>query len=259
VEIENHFKNRTIPKVLFRVILNYSIMKKLILCFVISLMLTKVINAQKLPTFDADLGKKSIFGQEIRIPYMDVISYFGYIKEGSVPDEERGGKKYYYLYLWIPVASPEIGIRMVSPIPSHLSTGKEDFIMEDYTANFNERKKYFDTWISLERADLVIDDSNFVSNAKNANWRMYSQNDDSGELPAQPSGSKYNSLMRISSEVSNPSKALVMGLYRIGFTTYKTGEVQGSFIAQIGSPIKLPGTLIAKDLESLKKALDSKK
>lgn len=233
-------------------------MKKLIFILLLSMFFIKGINAQKLPTFDADLGKKSVFGQEIRIPYLDVISYFGYIKEGSVPDEERGGKKYYYLYLWIPVAAPEIGIRMVSPIPSHLSPGKEDFVMEDYTANFNERKKYFDTWISFERADLVMNDSNFVANAKTANWRMYAQNDDTGDLPAQPSGSKYNSQMRISSETSNPSKSLVMGLYRIGFTTFKTGEVQGSFIAQIGAVVKLPGIKIAKDLESLKVAMDGK-
>ena len=83
---------------------------------------------------------------------------------------------------------------------------------------------------------------------------MYDSNDDSGELPAQPSGSKYNSLMRITSEVSNPLKALVAGLYRIGFTTYKTGEVQGSFIAQVGAPVKLPCVKIAKTLDELTKA-----
>ena len=75
-------------------------MKKLVFFFAISLFLINGINAQKLPTFDADLGKKSVFGHEIRIPYLSVFSYFGYIKSGSTPDEERGGKKYYYLYLW---------------------------------------------------------------------------------------------------------------------------------------------------------------
>ena len=51
--------------------------------------------------------------------------------------------------------------------------------------------------------------------------------------------------MRITSDPSNPEKSLVMGLYRIGFTTYKTGEVQGSFLAQLGAPIKLPGVSVA--------------
>ena len=55
-------------------------------------------------------------GKEIRVPYSDVISYYGYIKPGAKPDEERGGKKYYYLYVWIPAVAPELGIRMVSPV-----------------------------------------------------------------------------------------------------------------------------------------------
>ncbi|MCX6162112.1 MAG: LipL32 family surface lipoprotein [Ignavibacteriae bacterium] len=233
-------------------------MKKLIFFFAIFLFLFKGINAQKLPAFDADLGKTTVLGHDIRIPYTYVLSYFGYIKPSSEPDEERNGKKYYYLYVWIPVAAPEIGIRMISPIPKNLSPGKNDYQMDEYSANFNERKTYFDTWISFERADGVFNDTDFVSKAKNATWTMYAQNDDSGELPAQPSGKEYNSLMRITSETSNPEKAIVMGLYRIGFTSFKTGEVQGSFIAQIGAPLKLPGTYIAKYLESLKIAMDSK-
>lgn len=64
--------------------------------------------------------------------------------------------------------------------------------------------------------------------------------------------------MRITSEVSNPAKALVMGLYRIGFTTYKVGEVQGSFVAQVGAPVKLPGVKIAKTLDDLAKATSAK-
>jgi hypothetical protein len=233
-------------------------MKKIIFLLAVSLFFIKGINAQKLPTFDADLGKKSVFGQEIRIPYLDVISYFGYIKPGSTPDEERGGKKYYYLYLWIPAASPEIGIRMVSPVPKDLKPEKLDYVMDEYTENSSDKTSYFDTWISFERSDVFLNDSNFVENVKNGNWNLYGQNDDSGELPAQPSGHKYNSLMRITSDASNPTKSLVKGLYRIGFTTFKTGEVKGSFIAQIGAVVKIPGTIITRTLEGMKAILDSK-
>lgn len=70
-------------------------------------------------------------------------------------------------------------------------------------------------------------------------------------MPAQPSVSRYNSLMRISGDTSNPTKSIVMGLHRIEFTTYKTGEVEGSFLAQIGAPIKLPGVAIAHKIENL--------
>ena len=80
---------------------------------------------------------------------------------------------------------------------------------------------------------------------------MIEQNDDSGEMPAQPSGSKYNSLMRITSDAGNPTKSLVAGLYRIGFTTYKVGEVNGGFLAQIGAPVKLPGVIVAESLDKM--------
>jgi hypothetical protein len=233
-------------------------MKKIIFLLALSLFFIKGINAQSLPTFDADFGKKTVFGQEIRIPYTDVISYFGYIKSGSTPDEERGGKKYYYLYLWIPVASPEIGIRMVSPVPKDMKPEKLDYVMDDYTANSSDSKSYFDTWISFERSSVLLNDSGFVENVNNGSWTLLGQNDDSGELPKQPSGKKYNSLMRITSDVNNPTKSLVKGLYRIGFTTFKTGDVQGSFIAQIGSVVKIPGVVITKTLEGMKTILDSK-
>ena len=59
---------------------------------------------------------------------------------------------------------------------------------------------------------------------------------------------------------ANANQPLVAGLYRISFTTYKPGEVQGSFIAQVGAPIKLPGTVMAKDQDALIKAIaDSNK
>jgi hypothetical protein len=57
--------------------------------------------------------------------------------------------------------------------------------------------------------------------------------------------------MRVTSDVSDPLKALTMGLYRIGFTTYKKGEVQGSFLAQVGAPVKLPGSAISATLDGL--------
>jgi predicted amino acid dehydrogenase len=69
-------------------------MKKIITIFgVILLSIIAInLNAQDLDKFKADLGKKAVLGKEIRVPYTDVISYYGYIKPGAKPDEERGGK-----------------------------------------------------------------------------------------------------------------------------------------------------------------------
>jgi hypothetical protein len=210
------------------------------------------LNAQKLGKFGADMGKKSLMGKEIRVPYTDVSSYYGYVKPGAVPDEKKNGKNFYYLYIWIPAVAPELGIRMISPIPEGMAPGSTDFVSPNYKGNESDTKNYFDTWITLERANEVMA-SKDIMKGKTSSWMSYGVNDDSGEMPAQPSGSKYNSLMRVTSEMGNPTKALVVGLYRIGFTTYKTGDVVGSFLAQVGAPVKLPGVVVASSLEELMK------
>ncbi|WP_396150220.1 LipL32 family surface lipoprotein [Flavobacterium sp.] len=226
-------------------------MKKNVLAAIICLSFAINATAQKLDKFGADLGKKSLMGKEVRVPYTDLSSYFGFVKPGTAPDEVVNGKKMYYVYVWIPVAAPEIGIRMISPVPEGTKTTDKDIVSADYTANAADTKSYFDTWISFERAESVLRLEDVATKAKTTKWISIEQNDDSSEMPAQPSGSKYNSLMRITSDTSNPTKSLVMGLYRIGFTTYKRGEVTGSFLAQIGAPIKLPGVQIAAKPEQI--------
>lgn len=229
-------------------------MKKVFITALICFGIGATTNAQKLDKFGADMGKKSVMGKDVRVPYTDVASYFGYVKPGAAPDETKGGKKYYYLYIWIPAVAPEIGVRMISPIPEGTKPASTDFVAPSYAGNEGDTKNFFDTWITLERAEGIVKPED-VAKGKSSKWNTYDSNDDSGEMPAQPSGSKYNSLMRVTSEVSNPLKALVVGLYRIGFTTYKTGEVQGSFLAQVGAPVKLPGVVIASNLEELEKLI----
>ena len=226
-------------------------MKKNVFAGLVCLVLGLTVTAQKLDKFGADMAKKSVMGKEIRVPYTDMSSYFGYIKPGAAPDEVKDGKKMYYVYVWIPLAAPELGVRMISPAPDSVKPTETDYQTDDYKANASDTKSFFDTWITLERAEGIVKIEDCASKAKGAKWNKIDSNDDSGEMPAQPSGSKYNSLMRITSDTSNPMKSLTMGLYRIGFTTYKKGEVQGSFLAQIGAPIKLPGVAIAASADKL--------
>ena len=214
---------------------------------------TTQIQAQEIGKFKADLGKKSVMGKDIRIPYTEVTTYYGFIQKGAKPDETRGGKNYYYLYLWIPAVSPEIGIRMVSPVPGDMTPGEKDIVSATYNANKDDKTSYFDTWISLEKAENIVSLDLVKSKGSSAKWNVIDQNDDNSELPAQPSGRKYNSQMRIKSEVGNPLKALTVGLYRIGFTTYKTGDVVGSFVAQIGAPVALPGVKLSNNITDLTK------
>ncbi len=226
-----------------------TIMLASIMC--LALMFTVNVSAQKLGKFGSSIEKK-MGPKTIKVPYTDVISYLGYASPGQ-EDEVKDGKKFYYIYVWIPLAAPELGVRMMSPVPAKYKN-KKAIQSEQYTKN-NSSKDYFDTYITLERSDIISVDKISEEGVKKANWVVFERNDDSGEMPKQPSGSSYNSLLRYKSEVSNPAKALVAGLYRVGFTTYKRGEVNGTFLAEVAAPVKLPGVAMAKTIDELLKLI----
>lgn len=207
--------------------------------------------AQKLKKFGG-LTQKKIGPKTFRLPYTDTVSYLGYAAPGN-EDEVKNGKKFYYIYVWIPAVAPELGVRMMSPVGK--TKIKKNVTKSDaYTQN-KDSKDYFDTYITLERSDIITKSSISEDGVKNADWTILARNDDSSEMPKQPRGSSYNSLLRYKSEISNPLKALTVGLYRIGFTTYKRGEVKGTFVAQVAAPIKIPGVVMAKTIAELKKGL----
>ncbi|WP_434036022.1 Lipl32 family lipoprotein [Formosa sp. 4Alg 33] len=206
--------------------------------------------AQKLKKFGSSIEKK-VGPKTIQVPYTDVISYLGYAAAGN-EDEVVDGKKFYYIYLWIPAVAPELGVRMLSPVAK---TKVKDAIESAAYQDNASSSDYFDTYITLERSTIFTKEEISEEAVKSATWTKLASNDDSTEMPKQPSGSSYNSLLRYQSEVGNPTKALTVGLYRIGFTTYKTGEVNGTFLAEVAAPVKLPGVVMAKTIEELKKGL----
>ena len=230
-------------------------MRKLISIFLILALSGISIFAAKLPSFTSDtLPKKSFMGKTVGVPYTSLVTYFGYIKPGSKPDAVINKKKIYFIYVWIPAVAPELGIRMISPASSitpALRPKKKDFVSPLWEEGQKDTESYFDTWVSLERATSIKKAADIKTKLSKTKWVRLGANDDSSELFAQPSGSKYNSVLRIVSQPSNPTKALTKGLYRIGFTTFKRGEVKGTFIAQVGAPIKLPGVIIEKDKKKL--------
>ncbi len=202
------------------------------------------VNAQKLKGFGSSIEKK-VGPVTKRVPYLDVISYLGHASPGT-ESEVKDGKKFYYIYLWIPAVAPELGLRMMSPAGS--AKVKNPIIGDGYDANKGS-DDFFDTYITLERSSIFTKDG--ISGYADATWTTLAKNDDSSEMPKQPSKRKYNSLLRYKSKTGDPLKALTKGLYRIGFTSYKKGEVNGTFLAQIGAPIKLPGVVMATTIEGL--------
>lgn len=219
-------------------------MKVLKILLVFALTTPLISKAQKLKSFESSI-EKTLGPITKKIPYTSVTSYLGYASSGT-EDEIKDGKKFYYLYVWIPLVAPEIGVRMVSPANSFKN--KKAIIGSTYSENKNS-KEFFDTYITLEKSNITSKDK-FSDTAK-ATWTTLAYNDDSSELPKQPNGSAYNSLLRYTSTTDHPTKALTRGLYRIGFTTYKTGEVNGTFLAQLGAPLKLPGVIVARSIEEL--------
>ncbi|MDW7690999.1 Lipl32 family lipoprotein [Flammeovirgaceae bacterium SG7u.111] len=206
--------------------------------------------AQKLGSFGSSVTKK-VGPKTIAVPYTDVVTYLGHAAPGN-EDEVKDGKKFYYIYVWVPAVAPELGIRMMSPVGK--TKIKNPIESEGYLAN-KDSKDYFDTYITLERSTIVSKDGITEEGVANATWYTLARNDDSSEMPKNPGGSSYNSLLRYESEVSDPTKALTVGLYRIGFTTYKKGEVNGTFLAEVAAPIKLPGVGVAKTLDELLKQI----
>lgn len=213
-----------------------------------------------MPKFGAEMGAKSVpVVGTVRVPYTSMVSYYGYVKPGAAPDATVDGKKMYYLYVWIPLVAPELGIRMMSPSPAGMKPSEKDFVGKNWADAEKDPQSYFDTWISWERSATVLSEADIATKGKTGAWLKFDSNDDSSELPAQPSGNRYNSVLRIVSNTSDPLKSLVRGLYRIGFTTYKTGEVKGSFLAQVGAPIAIPGVVIGSSLEEVMQKATAKK
>ncbi len=208
-------------------------------------------DAQKIGTFGSSVTE-SAGPVTIHIPYHDVISYLGYVSKGT-EDEIRNGKKFYYLYVWIPAYAPELGVRMMSPA----NNVKVDnpIVSKAYEEN-KSSKDFFDTYITLERSDIFHPEDVTEENVKNADWIILDSDDDSREMPKQPNHKRYNSLLRYGNLNGSADEALIVGLYRIGFTSYKKGDVKGTFLAQIGSPVKLDGVAIAKTIEELRKQMN---
>jgi hypothetical protein len=232
----------------------------LVMAGALALCVSSCVSSGGMPTFGAEMGAKSapVVGT-IRVPYTSMVNYYGYVKPGSPADATVDGKKMYYLYVWVPLVAPEIGIRMVSPAPKGSKPKETDFVSPTWAEGQSDTTSYFDTWISWERSATVLSEADIVSKGKSGSWLKFDSNDDSSELPANPGGHKYNSVLRIVSSPSDPLKSLVRGLYRIGFTTYKVGEVKGSFLAQVGAPINIPGVVIGSSLEEVMAKATAKK
>lgn len=185
---------------------------------------------------------EGVAGLEARLPYAEYVNYFGYVDSNMKSQGKYKDKDAYYLYAWVPAAIDEIGISMISPAFS--APSGDDFVDQNFEKNGID-DKFFDTYIVLERMN-IIDNTKIAQGGRPI--QTLGENDDSAELPKNPGGSSYNSLLRKTSSLTNPQDALVRGVYRITFTSFR-GDVEGSYEATIGTNV--PGVKIAASLEEL--------
>ena len=194
-------------------------------------------------------NSKSVAGIEARVPYTNYTNYYGYVDKKSKPQGKYKGKDAYYLYAWVPAAVDEIGVSMVSPAANKPTD--TDFVNASYTElHESNPNKFFDTYLVLDRLD-IMDTAKIKKGGKSLQTLTY--NDDSSELPTNPDGRSYNSLLRQVSDINNPTKALVRGVYRVSFTSFRSA-IEGSFEATIGTNI--PGVKVASSLEELHKLVN---
>ncbi len=226
--------------------MDLSIVKKAALGLTVAVSLTACMSTG--PALKSSISE-GVAGMEVNLPYANYSNYFGYVDQAAKPDGKYKGKDAYYLYAWVPAAVDEIGVSMVSPAMGQPT--EDDFVGNNYKESFEKSPEtFFDTYIVLDRLD-IIDSAKIKKGGKSLQTLTY--NDDSSELPNNPGGQSYNSLLRQTSDINNPSKALVRGVYRISFTSFRSA-IEGSFEATVGTNI--PGVKIAPSLEELHKLVN---
>ncbi|MDH7444933.1 LipL32 family surface lipoprotein [Aquimarina sp. 2201CG14-23] len=221
--------------------------KLLLLTILITIVSIHNIKAQKLKKFKSTIVKK-IGPKEINVPYLHMTSYLEYV-DGSNEDAVVEGLKNYYVYIWIPAATTEIGVRMKSPVGK--TKIKNAIASADYQNNSGS-KDPIDQFISLQRSDIKNPEAIDENSIQNANWtEMYPNAMDTNITDDDDTTEES----RFISKTDDPLNVLSRGLYRISFQTYNHEGVKGTFLGQIGFPIKLPGVVISRNIEDLKREL----
>lgn len=208
--------------------------------------LNKLTSGGGLPDLTSSVTKSLGF-TKVSVPYANSVNYFGYIDGDVKPDAQINGKDAYFIYMWVPGALDELGVRMISPVGDLAEPEKGDFVQDNFSAKFkSDDDTWFDTWLRVERMD-VVDPASIAQGGKVI--QVLDEDDDGDDTYEEKRHSQYNSLVRIQTEVGSPTKALVRGLYRISLTTFKKGKVEGSFVATVGTNI--PGVKLATSLAEL--------
>ncbi len=171
-------------------------------------------------------------------PYIGTVSYFGYFEDGNLADDTSANQNKYYFYFSLPQSTNEIGARALSPIPTTIMPSRGDQVAMNYFENETNKSDFFDPVIMLEKC--VNDESG------KGVWVQLGINDNSEELPAQPTGERNNALIRVSSDSVDVSKMLVPGVYRIVVKDKFDRPAVGGCFLQVGTTCRVSGLWLYK-------------
>jgi len=197
----------------------------------------------------AERPRPTVFPSSGKQPYASTVQYFGYLPSGASPDTAQGEEAAHSLYVWLPNATTELGVRVVSPVVGWTTRQEGDFADPGFDAHATDPTG-FDPQVRLERCLHAMNPEDLQSRCEE--WALLGENDDSQELPPQgEKGPRSNALLRVTSDPDEPLRALIRGLYRVSLWAGKAGTPAGTWWLQLGSAREASGIQLARSREEL--------
>jgi len=206
---------------------------KLLLSLLSFVIVSQYASAQRLDLFNSHGTEKT--------PYSKTCSFYDFLPEGNSADSTIDRQAYYFLYFELPFDVSEIGVRLISPVPSYSFAEAGDKVTDAFENN-KKSTEYFNPWIALEKR--VTTDSTGTE-LPFPIWQIFAKNDDSEELISQPSGSNSNSLVRVYFET------YTSGIYRIRFKASQKRIAEGSYLVQIGTTPGVKRLKVSRTIKGL--------
>ena len=208
----------------------------------------------KLDPFGADLGRVHVGEKVVRAPYLSTVSYFGHLSAEQAGRESVAGKAMQPLYVWLPAATPELGVRVVSPSrPYATPNEKTDFVTQGFKDHRRD-KDGFDPTLVVERCAAVVDPTDIDRPC--TKWVKLGETTDAVTPPETHEGHDRAEL-RLTSHPEDGNMALVRGIYRIGVADWTHPNGTGTFLVQLGAPVYLNGAVVAPSLAELSSVVRS--
>lgn len=222
-------------------------MKHLVLAVVLSLTGCASLSGAFGPPSGRPTAEK--FPDSRGVPYPTTAQYFGHFPPGASPERGEDGEPARRLYLWVPNATPELGVRLVSPVAGWASRTADDPADPGFEA-LATSPTGFDPHLRLERCLNAMNPEDLQVPCED--WALLGENDDSAELPPRGErGPRDNALLRAISEPDERLGALIRGLYRVTLGAGKSGTPAGTWWLQVGAARELPPLRIAPTREAL--------